>query len=242
MRETLGAGMFTPKTDDLMKEASGQHLRVIRDFAFPFAAVIVAGAIFAGALSAAIVGGAAVWLVLPLGVIAGGSGIAAIAIVRALGHAQRVLIAIAYEFQEDHAQQRKLAEIAVNQIGPITQKGRGNTVVIGQSQVTEDVRLIPVRTSGKLVDGLPVEDVAAFIDRACLAGHSKRSILGLELPSGARVTSFGQYDQFIQILTKSGVLVGRGDRSAGHLTTNDPQAIKTLLGLPGGSEVKDVGG
>jgi len=94
----------------------------------------------------------------------------------------------------------------------------------------EQIRLIPVKGSERLIDSLPEEDLLAFIDGLSVRGISGRGWIGQKLPSG-KVVDWQYLDSLCQILQKAGLLKDRGPRKSGYLVTKDPEEIKQALRL-----------
>lgn len=105
------------------------------------------------------------------------------------------------------------------------------------NQTQEIVRLVPIRTSNKLVDDIDETDLAAFIDRMFIVGHSVRALMGTQLPSGKKIDTFETLSQHMNPLLKTGIIKDRSERKKGYLTVETPEQAKQLLGLSSG-EVK----
>jgi len=115
----------------------------------------------------------------------------------------------------------------------IAVKGRGNVVAVGNTptQTQEVIRLVPFKSSHRLIDGVDQNDLSAFIEGIFLRGHSQRAWMGQRLPSGRTITTFEEYDALIRPLLTAGVIVDRKERSAGKLAYASAQEVKEVLGL-----------
>jgi len=101
----------------------------------------------------------------------------------------------------------------------------------GMAGQPEQIRLIPVRAAGSLIDGVPARDLRYFIEVIARTGDwSVRRWEGCTMPSGVRLDREG-HAAMIAILKKAGLLVGHGERSSGQLVTSDASEILRRLGL-----------
>ncbi len=97
--------------------------------------------------------------------------------------------------------------------------------------VGEKIRLIPVYSGGKQVDGVPPKDLRSFI-RSIVADKkwSQPTWVGQQMPSG-RTVDIEYYAAMIAPLVKAGFIVDRARRKTGKLTCFDPETIIEHLGL-----------
>jgi len=94
----------------------------------------------------------------------------------------------------------------------------------------ERIRIVPYRGTARLVDGVPEQDLSAFIDGLAIKGHTSRAWIGYSMPSGALVDA--EYWMLLcKPLRKIGVIEAVSPRKKGRLTTTDAAYIKSLLGL-----------
>lgn len=96
----------------------------------------------------------------------------------------------------------------------------------------EIVRLVPVHTTGRLIDSVAEADLAAFVDGIFIRGHSQRAWMGQRLPTGRQITTFAEYDALIQPLLKAGIIIDRTERKAGKISVATADEAKEILGLP----------
>lgn len=215
--------------------APKEHLEIARDWALLMGAVGIAAAVIASLLTAAYVAIAPAWIQAPLLVAASFAFVIAIGVLRALGYARQAIAIRLFEFQENQDALREIARITATQVTSVNVKGRANVVSVNSSggQAVETVRLVPLvtQTPLRLIDGVQEQDLLYFIQRILIEGWSKRTWLGRELPSGKLVSTFSDYDQIVAPLVKANIIADRGERSAGHLTTNDPGEILGRLGI-----------
>jgi len=94
----------------------------------------------------------------------------------------------------------------------------------------EQIRLIPVRGTERMIDQIPEEDLLDFIEQLPVKGISGRSWLGYKLSSGREV-DWEYLKQLCQVLEKANILRDRGARKSGYLVTTDPEEIKQALKL-----------
>ena len=101
----------------------------------------------------------------------------------------------------------------------------------GEVGQPEQIRLIPVRAAGPLIDGVPARDLRYFCEVIARSGDwSVRRWKGARMPSGTSLDVEG-HAAMIAILKKAGLLVGHGERSTGELVTSDASEILQRLGL-----------
>lgn len=126
-------------------------------------------------------------------------------------------------------------EQSVSVTNNIAVKGRGNVVAVSntpsQMQSQEVVRLVPVKSLSRLVNGVDENDLRAFVEGIFIRGHSQRSWMGQRLPSGREIESFQDYDALVKPLLVAGVIVDRKERSSGKLVYSSPDEVKQVLGL-----------
>lgn len=227
-----------------------EHLHVTREWAKMFALIGAVAFGFALSLGAAASASAPIWLVLPLLVGFGFACVIALVVLRSLEYARHTLATILYEWQQNQETMREVARTVAEQQTTVNVKGKSNIVSVNSGAPTvEQVRLVGVNVNAprRALDGVDERDLIYFCERAVIAGHSKRVWLGQTLPSGKLVSTFADYDQMIAPLLKAGLIVGRGERSAGKLVTDDAGELKRALGLPSGAygapqqEVKEIG-
>lgn len=214
--------------------APAEHIRIAKDWALLLGSVVLAAALIASLLSAAYVALAPLWVLAPLIVAASGLAVIGLGVWRALGFARYALQSRVYQFEENQTALREIAKIAATQTTTVSVKGRQNVVSVNSNgQAVESVRLVPLTTASplRIIDGVQEQDLLYFVQRILLEGWAKRVWLGRELPSGKLVSTFGDYDQMIAPLLKAGVIVDRGERSAGRLTTDDAGEILGRLGI-----------
>lgn len=122
-----------------------------------------------------------------------------------------------------------------NQQSSVAVSGRGNVVSVQNSPVAvqsrEVVRLVPVHSSNRLVEGVDENDLRHFVEQIFIRGFSQRAWLGQRLPSGRLVESFSDYDSLIKPLVVGGLIVDRGERKAGKLVVASPDEARQALGL-----------
>lgn len=239
---------FPQLTEDLTRDTHSEHVRLTRDWLVLFAMIGAGAVAIAAMLGAAVTLAAPLWVVLPLLVGFGFAAIIAMIALRTLEYARYCLQTRFSEWQANQGTARDVVKIQATQITNVQVKGRSNVVSVNsQGQAVESVRLVPLAsaTPVRMIDGIAEQDLLHFIERALVIGHSKRAWLGAQLPSGRMVSTFEDYDQLVAPLVKCKVIDGRGERSAGHFTTDNAQEIAARLGLSGpqidGAEVKQVG-
>lgn len=94
-----------------------------------------------------------------------------------------------------------------------------------------DIKIKPTeQVSLVYVEGVPIDDVLAFIDGLPHRGHSARGWTGYRFPSGALCDTL-YWRRVSRILRKGGVIYGCEPRKSGKLLIKDPEAIKRHLGL-----------
>lgn len=210
-------------TGDLARE----RLQVTFAFSVGFGFVALIVSPIAGALAFVALGWAFQVITL-CGLLAGGLVIA-FAWLAALQDARWMMVeTIARELESRDAEREALQQGKVST--HVEQRGISNAVTVNNGPV-ESIRLVPVRGSGTLVDGVPVEDLSAFVEGILLRGHSQRAWMGKQLPSGRTIATFEEYRGLVSPLVKAGLIVGRSERSAGQLVTRDLGEIKRVLGL-----------
>lgn len=219
-----------------------EHLQIARDWAVMLGSVGLAAALVASLLSAAYVALAPLWVLAPLVVAACVLGVIALGVWRTLGFARYAIQSRLYQFESNQETLREIAKIAATTQTTVSVKGRQNVVSVNSTgQAVESVRLVPLTTAQpvRVIDGVQEQDLAYFIQRMMIAGWTARAWFGQTLPSGKQISTFDDYNLLMNPLLKAGVIVDRGNRSAGHLTTDDPSAILGRLGITPGS-AKDV--
>jgi len=237
--------MGVTRADEFVIDAPQVEMRLLRDFALLMSVAGAASTVIVGALLAAVIGAAPAWIALPLFVGFGFSAIVSIATVKTLVRVRSLVEAVLWEWRENQKAAREIAHITATQTTNVSVKGRSNIVSVNsQGQGVENIRLVPVRGNTRLIDNVPECDLLHFVERALIAGHSKRVWLGAQLPSGKLVSTFEDYNQLVAPLVKANIIADRGERSAGHFTSSDAGEIKRLLGLPNGEqvEVKEIAG
>lgn len=227
-----------------------EHLELTREWALMFAAIGALAMLFACGASLAATLSAPLLVLVPLLVGFGFAAVIALVVLRSLEYARHTLATILYEWQQNQETMREVARTVAEQQTTVNVKGKSNIVSVNSGAPTvEQVRLVGVNvnTPRRALDGVDERDLLYFCERAVIAGHSKRVWLGQTLPSGKLVSTFQDYDQMIAPLLKAGLIVGRGERSAGKLVTDDAGELKRALGLPSGAygapqqEVKEIG-
>lgn len=99
-----------------------------------------------------------------------------------------------------------------------------------------DIKIKPTeQVSLVYVEGVPIEDVLAFIDGLPQRGHAQAAWRGYRFPSGT-LSNPDYWRRLSRILRKGGVLYGVEARKSGKLLIKDPEAIKRHLGLTGGAD------
>ena len=234
---------MTEKNETLAIGAHREHLQITREWVILFAVVSLVLIVVTSVWGALAIAGAPLWLTLPFGAAFFVAVVATMVTIRTLEYSRYSLHAMLEEWRENQECARQCSLIQANNITNVNVKGRNNTVSVNSAQTVEDVRLIPIhgaQKSARLIDGVPEADLIFFCERVPLIGHSKRAWFGQALPSGRTVNTFEIYDQLVAPLIKAGLIEGRGERSAGRLTTADSGEIKRVLGLAPGDVVKDV--
>jgi len=94
-----------------------------------------------------------------------------------------------------------------------------------------EVRIVPYRGPGKLIDGVIPDDLRFFVETVTQTQDwTQRSWRGVKMPSGRRCDN-EYWSQLIGVLRKTGVIVDAGPRATGRLTTRDAGEVMQLLGL-----------
>lgn len=235
----------SPKPDELVQQVHREHLAIAKDFAKAFALVGGAAVIFTSSLAFAVSSNAPAWLVLSFFTAFGFAAIIALSIVRALVYARHTLTVLLYEWQQWQEHAREIARISAERLTSVNVKGRSNVVAVNSAgQAVENIRLVGLNVNRptRIVDGVDERDLVYFVERIFVRGHSKRAWLGEQLPSGKVVSTFADYNSLISPLIKAGLIVDRGERSAGKLITDNAGVMKRVLGLPNGEtqETKEV--
>lgn len=94
---------------------------------------------------------------------------------------------------------------------------------------------MPVRSYGNTVKlagaekGFCQQDLAWMLDQLPRRGVTWAEWEGTTLPSGKRLTSYGDYRAFPDLLASAGILRNRGPRQAGYLATLDTSELRELL-------------
>jgi hypothetical protein len=226
-------------THDLTQNTHNEHLSVTRDWVMLFGAIGAVAFVLVTALGLAATASAPMWLVLPLLVGFGFSCVLALVALRALEYARYSIHARLEQWVENQIAAREIAKMQAAQITQVSVKGRSNVVSVNSAGAgVESVRLVGVNVNrpARMVDGVDERDLIFFCERVPVIGHTKRVWLGATLPSGKQVSTFQDYDALILPLLKAGVLVGRGERTAGKLVTYDASELKRALGLPSGAQ------
>jgi len=228
-------------THDLTQETHNEHLKVTRDWVMMFGAIGAVSIVLVAALGLAATVSAPLWLVLPLLVAFGFACVLALVVLRALEYARYCVQERFEQWVENQKAAREIARIQATQATMVSVKGRSNVVSVNSGSQVENTRLVGlnIHRPARFIEGVPECDLTHFLERAVIAGHSKRVWLGQTLPSGKVVTTFQDYDQMIAPLLKAGLIVGRGERSAGKLVTDDAGELKRALGLPSGAPNQD---
>lgn len=111
--------------------------------------------------------------------------------------------------------------------GDTKQKMEYDITVIGQQ---EQIRLVPVFGSARLVNGIPEEDLIYFIDNLWKKGHTQRKWLGEKMPSGVIVDE-RYWTRLCQPLRTVRLIQNVAERKKGQLATTDAELIKRRLRL-----------
>ena len=222
-------------THDLTQDTHDAHLSITRDWVMMFGAIGAAALVIVAALGLAATASAPLWLVLTLLVAFGFACVLALVVLRALEYARYCVQERFEQWVENQIAAREIARIQATQATMVSVKGRSNVVSVNSGSQVENTRLVGlnIHRPTRFVEGVPECDLLHFIERVVIAGHSKRVWLGQTLPSGKVVATFQDYDQMISPLLKAGLIVGRGERSAGKLVTDDAGELKRALGLLG---------
>lgn len=94
-----------------------------------------------------------------------------------------------------------------------------------------DIKIKPTeQVSLVYVEGVPIEDLLAFIDGLPQRGHAQSGWRGYRFPSGAYSDAY-YWRRLSRVLRKGGVIYGVEPRKSGKLLIKDPEAIKRHLGL-----------
>ncbi len=95
----------------------------------------------------------------------------------------------------------------------------------------EEIRLVPYRGPGKLIDGVIPDDLRYFVETVTQTGDwTQRAWRGVKMPSGRRCDN-DYWAAMTGILRKTGVIVDAGPRATGRLTTSDAGEVLAMLGL-----------
>lgn len=226
------------RTAELPHDTHREHLAITREWLMLFGTVGLASVLIVTALGIAATVAAPWWFILLLLAMFTFAAIAAMNVLRTLEYSRYSLHQRFESWLDSQECAREIARIQADQLANVNIKGNRNTVSIGQA--TENTRIIPLRLSGKHVEGVPVEDLAYFCQRAPVIGISRRAWWKETLPSGRTVNTAELHNQLIEPLVKAGLIVGRADRVAGQLTTFDSAEMMNTLGIGPGEIVKDV--
>lgn len=226
------------QTAPLEHDTHREHLAITISWLQMFGSVGIASVLITTALGIAATVAAPWWILLPLLTMFTFAAIGAMITLRSLEYARYALHQRFESWLDSQEAAREIAKAQANQLANVQIKGSRNTVTVGP--MTQDTRIIPLRMSGKHVEGVPVEDLAYFCTRAPIIGISKRAWLGQTLPSGRICNTWEIYDQMLQPMLKAGLIVDRAERSAGKLTTSDSAAMMRTLGIEPGETVRDV--
>lgn len=223
---------------DLTQDTHSEHLQITRDWVLMFSVIGVVSIVLVTLAGFAATVSAPLWLVLPLLVGFGFACVLALVVLRALEYSRYTLQARFEEWRENQIAAREIAKMQAAQITQVSVKGRSNVVSVNSAGAgVESVRLVGVNVNrpARMIDGVDERDLMYFCDRAPIIGHAKRAWLGATLPSGRTITTFEDYNQMIAPLLTAGLIVGRGERSAGKLVTGDANELRAALGLPHGA-------
>lgn len=220
------------------------------------AALLIGGggllfAIASGALTAAVMAAAPLWVLIPVGVAFIVAVAVAVTFLNLLDLSRYALDAILAEWRANQDTARKVATDRAWIEANITVRGNNNTVTLpgvtanqtNQIAAPIEKQFVYVNRGPQLIEGVDVRDWVYFVDRIVTQiGHTKRAWLGTVMPSGWKVAEYTDYARLIEPLERAGLLTGRGERSAGRLATTDADRIKATLGLPryAGEPVKDI--
>lgn len=95
----------------------------------------------------------------------------------------------------------------------------------------EEIRIVPYRGPGKLIDGVIPEDLRHFVETITQTQDwTQRAWRGVKMPSGRRCDN-DYWAAMTGILRKTGVIVDAGPRATGRLTTKSAEEVMHLLGL-----------
>jgi len=95
----------------------------------------------------------------------------------------------------------------------------------------EEIRIVPYRGPGKLIDGVIPDDLRYFVETVTQTHDwTQRAWRGVKMPSGRRCDN-EYWAAMTGILRKTGVIVDAGPRSTGRLTTSDAGEVLAMLGL-----------
>ena len=95
----------------------------------------------------------------------------------------------------------------------------------------EEIRIVPYKGPGKLIDGVIPEDLRHFVETVMQTQDwTQRAWRGVKMPSGRRCDN-EYWAAMTGILRKTGVIVDAGPRATGRLTTTDAKEVMAMLGL-----------
>jgi len=95
----------------------------------------------------------------------------------------------------------------------------------------EEIRIVPYKGPGKLIDGVIPEDLRYFVESITQTQDwTQRAWRGVKMPSGRRCDN-DYWAAMTGILRKTGVIVDAGPRATGRLTTKSAEEVMHLLGL-----------
>lgn len=214
-----------------------EYILIAKNAALLFGAGGLIFALASGALTAAVMYAAPLWILVPLGVAFVAAVAVAVTFLNMLDLARYALDAIVAEWRANQDTAREIARERVAIETSIIVRGNNNTVALSQpvtNQANQDNKqLVFVQAPQSKIEGIAVKDWVYFLERIVTqVGHTKRAWLGTVMPSGWKVAEYTDYARLIEPLERAGFLVDRGARSAGRLTTNDANALKAALGIP----------
>lgn len=186
-------------------EITSTRMRLAFGFSFAFGVITIIVSCIAGALTFALVGVWGTAATVTLWGLLGGSLVIAISLVSALLDARWILIeSVAAELDEREAERQALSggKTTINKT-QIDARGMGNAVEVNNAPV-EKIRLVQVRTAGKLIEGIPAPALAFFIDQYDVRGWSQRAWIdqGIRLPGMKEPVDYDTWRQLVGILEK----------------------------------------
>ncbi len=209
-----------------------EYMRVSFAFAFGFSVAAVPVSVLAAWLTYLLVGSTSAALTVLVGALLVAGLIVTGVLIMSLRSSQAMLTDYFSDWLDERETRRAAlteGKVAIQETH-VDARGVGNAIAVNNAPV-ESVRLVPVRGSGSLIDGVPIEDLREFVERITLIGHSQRAWMGKTLASGRTISTFEEYRALVQPLVKAGLIVNRGERSSGQLVIKDVEEIKRTLGL-----------